>query len=289
LATKASVREIVDGQQRLRAIFRFASDELVLDKRAKEFRGLTYSTLSPELQETFLSYTIGVEQLINASNDDVLEVFARLNSYTVSLNDAEKRHAEFQGDFKWAVHEAATRWSVLWDKFQLLSVRQRLRMLDDSLMAEMFGILLEGVKDGGQRNIKRLYEKYDATFSDQDIIIDRLDKTLSFISEKLADAIEGPVSRAPHFLMLYTGVAHALFGIPVGEMDNAMPSKDNKALSNVPIALENIARLSAIIETEEPSKKWLEFWHASSGTTQRIASRKVRFPIYYKALLPERL
>ena len=98
--SQASVREIVDGQQRLRAILDFGLGKFRLTSRAGEFSGLYYSDLEEELQNTFLSYRISVEQLINADDDDVLEVFARLNSYTVPLNPPELRHARYQGDFK---------------------------------------------------------------------------------------------------------------------------------------------------------------------------------------------
>ncbi len=159
LNTKKSIREIVDGQQRLRTIIDFSEDKLALTKRAGEFAGLKYSTLSDEQKETFLTYAIGVEQLINASDADVLEIFSRLNSYNVTLNAAEQRHAEFQGDFKWAVHRAARDWNTLWEKYGIVSTRERVRMLDDSFMAEMFGVLLEGVTDGGQAKIYKLYKR----------------------------------------------------------------------------------------------------------------------------------
>jgi hypothetical protein len=62
-------------------------------------------------------------------------------------------------------------------------------------------------------------------------------------------------------------------------------------LGDTALAVENIRKLSNIIEQDEPpeERKFMDFWRASSGTTQRIASRKVRFPMYYKALLPRRL
>ena len=90
---------------------------------------------------------------MNASDDDVLEVFARLNSYMVTLNPPEKRHAKYQGEFKWAIRAASRRWAVLWEKYKVLTVRERVRMLDDSLTAEMVGVLLDGVADGGQPKI----------------------------------------------------------------------------------------------------------------------------------------
>lgn len=289
LLTRGSIREVVDGQQRLRAIIKFATDKLVLDKRAKEFKGLTYGTLTPELKQIFLSYAIGVEQLINASNDDVLEVFARLNSYTVSLNSAEKRHAKFQGDFKWIVHELASQWNVLWEKYQIVSVRERVRMADDSFMAELFGILLEGVRDGGQPAIDRLYTNHDRKFTDKDPSITDLNNILNFITNDMAEALQGPISRAPHFLMLFAAVAHAKKGIPVGGMDGAMPERDNSVLTDLTLAINNMKYLSMIIESDDekiPGNDYIDFWRASTSSTQRIASRRIRMPIYYRALLP---
>jgi len=292
LETKKSYREVVDGQQRLRAIIEFANGKLVLGSRAKEFKGHRYSTLPEDLQEHFLSYTVAVELLINASDEEVLEIFSRLNSYNVRLNDAELRHAEFQGEFKWAVYDTSMKWGKdLWERFSILSMRQRVRMLDDSLMAEMFGVVLEGVTDGGQRNIRKLYTKYDKDFPDKEETVAKVNRTIEFVVRNLAPAIDGPISRAPHFLMLYAAVAYASFGIPQGQMSNQMPEREPQSLSDIPIAIENLSYLSQILESDEPPSEahLKEFWMASSGTTQRIASRRKRFPVYFRALLPQRL
>ena len=53
-ATKATVREVVDGQQRLRAILMFARNDLRLGARSGEFAGMRYNDLPPETQEQFL-------------------------------------------------------------------------------------------------------------------------------------------------------------------------------------------------------------------------------------------
>ncbi len=292
LETKKSYREVIDGQQRLRSIIEFANDKLVLGNRAKEFKGHRYNTLTEELKEHFLSYTVAVELLINASDEEVLEIFSRLNSYNVRLNGAELRHAEFQGDFKWAVHDTSMKWGAdLWEKFSILSMRQRVRMLDDSLMAEMFGAVLEGITDGGQPKIRKLYIKYDKDFPSKKETVAKVDSTIEFIVKNFAPALDGAISRAPHFLMLYAAVVHALFGIPQGQMDDKMPEKVPQILDNIPMAVENLSYLSQILESDEPPSEadLKEFWMASSGTTQRIASRRKRFPIYFRALLPERL
>jgi len=290
LKTRLSIREIVDGQQRLRAIMEFANDRLVLTKQAEEFRGLKYSSLDEEHKETFLTYSIAVEQLINASDSDVLEVFSRLNSYTVSLNHAEKRHAKYTGNFKWAVYKSAEKWKILWEKYKVVSVRQRLRMMDDSLMAEIFSLFIKGVTDGGQPRINKLYAENDPIFEEDDVIVRKVDATLGFIVEQLDEVlIDAVISSAPHFLMLVAAIAHALFGIPDGEMGDRMPSRDPSALSNLNIVKENLSTLNSIIESDESDAEFAEFWRASISSTQRISSRKIRFPFYYRALLPKSL
>jgi hypothetical protein len=286
--TQRAYREVVDGQQRLRTFVDFASNKLRLDKRAGEFEGLSYRDLPPESQQAFLAYPITVTQLINAGDRDVLEVFSRLNAYNVALNEAELRHAKFQNDFKWAVHSAALDLDILWEKYRILTVRQRVRMLDDSLMAEMFGILLQGVRDGGERKITQtIYERYEKEPWDHDVTVKHLREVIEVLDKQLGDAIAGTMARPPHFLMLFAAVAHGLVGIPAGDMGEQMPARDARALSDIDTALVNLSHLESIIGQEGPERDFREFWSASSGTTHRIASRKVRFPVYYRALVPD--
>lgn len=100
--TQGVIREVVDGQQRLRAILEFASEKLKLPANSPIHKGKRYSELNDDDKETFLSYNIPVVQLINADDAEVLEVFARLNSYSVKLTPAELRHAEYSEPVKWA-------------------------------------------------------------------------------------------------------------------------------------------------------------------------------------------
>lgn len=288
IRTKRSVREVVDGQQRLRAILDFANDRFVLSTRSEQFAGLRYSTLDPELQQIFLSYPIAVDQLLNATDDDVLEVFARLNSYSLPLNSPEKRHAKFQGNFKWAVRDASRRWAKLWDDYRIISVRNRVRMMDDSLVAEMFGILLEGVKDGGQPNIDKLYTRHDKTFDVEGPVQEQLDAVLTYFDKNLGEDLEGtPLLSAPHFLMLFAALAHAFVSIPPGEMGDLMPKRSQEAPSDLAIAQGNLRQLAAVIDADGPVPGFEEFYRASKSSTQRIASRRVRFPVFYRALLPK--
>ena len=133
---------------------------------AKEFEGKKCEGLDEEDQSRFLACQIGAVQLLNATDDVALEVFHRLNAHGLSVNHQELRHGRYQGgryrgEFRKAVVEASDRWVVLWEKYKVVAVRVRVRMIDHEFMAQMFGVLLEGVTDGGQPSINRLYGKYD--------------------------------------------------------------------------------------------------------------------------------
>ena len=284
VSTRKSIREVVDGQQRLRAILDFAENKFPLSKRASEFAGKRYSDLTVKQQENFLGYPIAVDQLVNASVNDVLEVFARLNSYTVTLNGPEKRHARYHGDFKWAIRTSSRRWSDLWTK--VLTVRERVRMLDDSLTAEIVGVLLGGVADGGQPKIDTLYKKYDKSFRSGDISMKHLDTVLAYIIRNLADHIcDTPLMRPPHFLMLFSGVAAILVDIPQGELTAKEWRHPRAIAKNLDDVRDRLLMLGSIIDSDaEPEEPYAEFWRASRSSTQRIASRRVRFPFFVRAL-----
>jgi hypothetical protein len=279
-----SVREVVDGQQRLRAILDFASDKIRLSTRAKEFKGLTYSTLEPEQKAAFLEYPLAVEQLLNATEDEVLEVFARLNSYTVSLNPAEKRHASFQGQFKWLVRDKAREWSALWNDFGFLSTRQRVRMEDDVTMAQFLMIARSGVTEGGASRIGKFYKANDVEFEGSEDAIKKVDDALNFIIKEIAPVIQGTrLATAPQLIVIFAAVAHKLFGIPKGTIEGEFPP-GAVGINDLETMRDNLVVLAAALDEENAPDRLASFVTRSLSSTQTIASRQVRFRTFYAAL-----
>ena len=295
--TKTSYREVVDGQQRLRTIVKFIDGHLTLDKRSKEFAGQTYASLDDEAQKEFLNYQVGVEQLFSADDDSVLDIFHRINAYGISLNPQELRHGKFQGgrykgEFRLVVIRTAERWEILWSKHRVVSVRNRVRLLHHELVAQLLGIILDGVVDGGQRNINKLYERYDVDVPDD--LETRFDEVCTYIVDNFADILNTKLGGGPHFMMLFAAVAHALFGIPEGDMvgDYAPhPASDPRALEDPDTATTNLLRLADVFDApvEEVPRRLANFKVAIAGTTQRIKSRSVRFRTLHQALLPDPL
>ena len=290
LKTRRAYREVVDGQQRLRAIREFAHGEFALGKIAGEFAGMRYADLDPEAQANFLAYRTGVVQLFNATDAEVLDVFHRINAHSLSLNRQELRHGKYQGEFRNAVIASAKRWAVLWDRYRVVSLREWVRMADYELTAQMLGLILEGVQDGGQPAIEKLYAKYDEHTPKG--VARKLDRAVQRILEDLALIKDTALVRSPHFLMLFAAVAHALYGLPEGAIGaEEMPVRDGAALSDLAMARANLGVLADVIQMDEQEvpERFFAFKYAAAGTTQRIRSRKPRFLALYRALLPEPL
>ena len=91
------LEEVIDGQQRLNAIWQFCADEFPLARDAdpvgaEAIAGRRYSDLSEDLKDSIDEYELSVVILREAADDDVEEMFLRLQNGT-SLNAAEKRNA----------------------------------------------------------------------------------------------------------------------------------------------------------------------------------------------------
>ena len=297
LDTKTSRREVVDGQQRLSTVVKFIDGNLALDKRSKEFAGKTFETLDYEDRAGFLSYQIAVEQLFGADDDTVLDIFHRINAYGLSLNKQELRHGKFQGgkykgEFRLAVIRTSERWEILWSRHHVVSVRNRVRLLHHELVAQLLGILLDGVTDGGQPKIEKLYEKYDSGIPD--CIEERFDSVCECILNNFSDVLGTKLGAGPHFMMLFAAVAHAKFGIPTGDMGGKFPNLPHRnphVLQDIPAAVGNLLTLADIfdISGDDVPERLSGFKVAIAGTTQRIKSRSVRFVTLYRALLPDRI
>ena len=91
--------DVVDGQQRLRAIFEFRAGNLSLNFidplpqiDGHNVHGLRFAQLHKELRDRFDEFDVVVSEIIQSSQDEISSLFSRLQM-GVSLNPAELRNA----------------------------------------------------------------------------------------------------------------------------------------------------------------------------------------------------
>lgn len=101
---------VIDGQQRLTALFRFLDNEYALTglEVLTELNRKRFKDLPADLQSALEDYLLRVVQIQNKSHPDVrFEIFRRLNSGSMKLNDQELRNCVYRGPYNDMLAELA--------------------------------------------------------------------------------------------------------------------------------------------------------------------------------------
>ncbi|ODA29951.1 DUF262 domain-containing protein [Planctopirus hydrillae] len=215
--TKKSVREVVDGQQRLRAILSFVKDGFVISKRHnKQYGGLFFSqldTVDPDIASNILNYEISVDLLVNMDDVEILDVFSRLNSYAITLNEQEKLNANHFGDFKILTDRIAFNYNNFWIQNRIVTEQQVLRMNDAQLVADILIAITDGVRE--KKQISKYYTRYEESFPfDADELASRFDECIQLISCLFPETLKNTEFRRVHlFYSLFVSVYHIKYGV----------------------------------------------------------------------------
>ena len=160
-------RVVIDGQQRLTAILKFVQNKLVLRKPyGGEYVNKKFEELPDDVQNEILRYKIDINEIFNPTDEEIRDLYSRVNKYTVQLNKQELRRADFPGDFIDLAEELSE--LEFFEKSRMFSVKQRRRMLDVEYIEELLGIMLEGVQDK-KEYLDAVCEKYMTMDNREDI------------------------------------------------------------------------------------------------------------------------
>lgn len=212
--TRKTVREVVDGQQRLRTIYKFLDDGFKISKTHNpEFGGKYFSELPDEAQKSLLQYELAVDLLLDASDEDVLDIFSRLNSYSVNLNQQELLHAKFFGEFRQTVYELAFEFLTFWQINKIFTDIEIVRMYEAELTSDLLIAMMEGIKS--KKNIPAMYKKYDISFPNKVKYIDHYRHTMDLIGEIMKGSLQDSDFKRVHlFYSLFCSVYHFQYGLP---------------------------------------------------------------------------
>lgn len=170
--TGESLTHIVDGQQRIKAIYSFINNEFklkpqfLLDSsiRAK-FAGMSFNDLPPEVKVDFWNYPLMVIDIdANASRDDIVTMFNRLNLTDYNLNDQEKRNS-MSGEFASLARELSN--ASLWEDKHLFTITDVKRMKDVEFCASLILLFRKGIIDQtDQTPLNQAYEELQVGYQD---------------------------------------------------------------------------------------------------------------------------
>ncbi len=247
--SKKTIREVVDGQQRLRAIFDFIDNGFPLKKtHNEEYGGFYFSELPEEMQADFLAYELSVNVLINLDDKDILDIFARLNSYGVKLNKQELINAKYFGYFKQLAYSLAFEFSKYWEINKLFSNANIMRMKEVEFVSELLVIMLDGIQD--VKALDKYYGKYDESFDNRFEIKRRFEETMDYIANLYGGNFsETAYKSSSLFYGLFVAIYHLNYGVvgisaPRHTLVVGDNSKVRTALDEIETVLEKTSDLT---------------------------------------------
>lgn len=277
VSTKTSTREVVDGQQRLRTILSYIKDGFFVSKRQNlAHGGLLFSQLPEDIQAQVLAYEISVDLLINLPDSEVLDIFSRLNSYAVVLNEQEKINANHFGPFKVLADKIGHKYNSYWIDQGILSAKQIVRMQEVNLTADLLIAMLEGIKS--KKQVKKYYDVFEENFDHNvETLEQHFDEIIAFIAAVYPEGLSDTQFSRPHlFYTLFTGMGHLLHGIPGLQLPG-------RAKRMVPEAIrDGLERVEVIFQTDDAAtlrKEEQEFLQDSrrATTDEKVRTRRTIF------------
>lgn len=266
---------IIDGQQRLTAILDFYKGAFPVKKvHSKEYGNKYYEDLDEDLKKDFLAYNLSFDVLFELSVPDILDVFARINSYTVPLNKPELYNAKYVGYFKQAVSDLGKRYVEFFIDAKVLTKKKVARMGEMELVSDLLMNLVGGVQTTS--NIESYYKKYEAVPLPRKNVESIFDTTMSFIGEIYSpDELASTIwNKQALFYTLFVTIAHNLYGVENLKVPKGK-TISKKTVDKVKVVLDDISSTYEAYNddnTHNVSKEFEEFYtHATKGTTNEKA------------------
>jgi hypothetical protein len=288
---KKPVRQVVDGQQRVRSALEYIDEKYRLSRTLNAaWSGKLFSELEEHERDKIMEFRFSTETFQGISDQQVLEVFSRLNMNGLQLNAQELRNGRYFGLFKQLAYQLALDYLALWREHKIFSEQNIARMLEVELTSELLIAGRDGMQDK-KKTISDFYSKFEDVYPDRDRDEKRFREVMGTISETFSgDSIsETEFSRAPLFYTLYCVVYHRIYGLT--KIQTTTPKKrltidDRGSLREATLRLSDVLADSRIIAKERDTSvqigtKYAPFIVACQRQTDNYGPRKDRFDALY--------
>ncbi len=272
--TKPDTYDVVDGQQRLRALWDFIDGNFKLAKDSESIdgeavAGCDYQNLPDELRSRFDVYALDVVVLEDTDEDEVREMFLRLQNGT-SLKAQEKRNA-YPGKMRDFVCEL-----VQHPFFRSVGFTNS-RFAFDHVTAQM--ILLE--IQGGPTNVKnadlnRMYEG-NKEFDTNGQVAKAVKRVLDVLAKTFLD--KTPELERYNVIALYCVISELLRQYVIDEI--------KLGLHDWFIQFETVRRLQDEKTEEDGEPEWITYREKISHSTDAAESIRWRMEFMLRNLLEQ--
>lgn len=283
--TGVSTTHIVDGQQRIKAICDFVSNQFKLKKQhlldseiKQKYADKCFRDLDPEDRKSFWNYQLMIIDIDpNANRDDIITMFNRLNLTDYSLNDQEKRNSK-SGEFAALARDISE--DPVWEEKHLFTITDIKRMKDVEFCASLILLCRKGIIDQtDQTALNQAYEELQNDYKDAENDKAKILRALSLLPEFfVTDEIAKFLKKKTQLYTMFS----VIFYMEREEINLNQSHKEN---------LESFVRLYSLFNNDmdlgtditEPEKTvfdWLKKYKlASSEGLNKHTNRMIRFNV----------
>ncbi|MDO9580073.1 MAG: hypothetical protein Q7J06_05835, partial [Bacteroidales bacterium] len=240
--------------------------------------GKTFSDLDGSMKQDILDYTFSVHVLPSAVGDqEILEIFARMNSTGVKLNAQELRNARFYGEFKTSMYQLASEQLQHWRDWGVFTEYNIARMDEVEATSEFAILMLKGLTGKTQAGIDRVYNDKEESYLERTEIEQRFRSVMDTIADRLGEKIRFlPFRKQTMFYHLFLIIYHLSYGIK----SPLVSKNERKAVSANQIDL--IKRAAEKIEAQKGAPS--EVIQSVARRTSNLNSRTTVFNYFKKEL-----
>lgn len=258
LEKQISIKEVVDGQQRSRAVLEYCENKfsanIIIGEKKKFFRDLTKTE-----KEKILLTPLPIGFLLGATDEDVVDIFARINSVSKTLNYQEKRNAKYSGEMKQLCLQFASQRLNFWRKANIFTANDIARMGEVQFVSELVQNLLDGLSGLSQKNLDEMYRQNENSFPQAGEIFNVLNNIFNVLMELDEGTFKDTIFNRPP----------VLFSLVLCLQENLINKKKN--LTDV------LYKIDAVFNDEDNIEEdVVKFRTALAATTQQKPSRLIR-------------
>lgn len=289
--TGKTITHIVDGQQRINAIFEFIAGhyrlqkKYLLDAEIKEKYGdKLFSELDDETKKDIWSYELSVVNLDKKfSKEEIRNMFYRLNLTDYSLNEQEKRNS-IGSAFGVRSEELAN--EEFWQVYKIFSPADIRRMKDVEYSSSIILLAREGVVDQTKSDkLDQIYKDYCEEYKDADKDLDKIHGAMQLIV-----GLTG--GKSNNFVNKKTQM-YSLFSVMFDFYES-----DVEITDEMKVVFEEFVKVYSLFKNEydiecdtEQEQQTIEMLKkyklASSEGVNKLGNRMIRYEIIKKLLLKE--
>jgi hypothetical protein len=227
LNTLRTIREVVDGQQRLRTLLSFIASDLVpgfVPERDaftvskvhnSDVGGLTFGELSNTVREQIISYQISTHVLPSSTSDaEVLDMFRRMNASGVRLSAQELRNARFFGNFSQISKSLAIQFLDTWREWRIFTESDFARMREVEFVSELLLLVERGIQEKTQSSLDTAYKRYDVEYPNMAFVSLAFQETMDEIGRLASPYIANSSFRnSAVFYSLFAALLDLRYGV----------------------------------------------------------------------------